>query len=86
MVEGVFRLQNTAYFRVDIGRGYKVVPLKQFGKEDILDAPRPIINEDVRVRALGWQKEGTTPLWKIEQSAPLPFTLLSVATQIKVND
>ena len=26
------------------------------------------------------------PLWRIEQSAALPFTLLSVMTEVKLND
>ncbi len=86
LVEGIFRLQNTAALRLDVGRGLQDIALKQFGEEQILDAASPIVNEDVRVRSLGWQKDGMTPLWQIEQSSPLPFTLLSVSTEIKVND
>ena len=28
---------------------------------------------------------GTEPLWRIEQDTPLPFTLLSVSTEININ-
>ncbi len=86
MIEGIFRLQNTAALRLDVGRGLSDIALRDFDETPILDAPTPLINGDIRVRALGWQEEGTKPLWRIEQSTPLPFTLLSVATQLKVND
>ena len=39
-----------------------------------------------RLRSLGWVRDQTQPLWRVEQSAPLPFTLLSVTTELKVND
>lgn len=86
LVEAIFRLEETAALRLDVGRGLKDVALKQFGEDPILDAPAPLISSDVKVRALGWQADGADPLWKIEQSVPLPFTLLSVTTELKVND
>ncbi len=39
-----------------------------------------------RNRALGWKATGTEPLWQIAQDTPYPFTLLSVTTEIMVND
>lgn len=86
LVEGLFRLKDTAALRLDIGRGLKDIPLKQFGEDDILDAPNPLVSGDIKVRSLGWQKNGIDPLWRIEQDAPLPFELLSVITEVKVND
>ncbi len=86
LVEAIFRLKDTASLRLDVGRGLKDVSLKDFGDTITLDEPIPLVSGDVRVRSLGWQKEGVSPLWRIEQSLPLPFTLLSVATEIKVND
>ncbi|MCB1556562.1 MAG: hypothetical protein KDJ15_04525 [Alphaproteobacteria bacterium] len=86
LVEGVFRIEDTAALRLDVGRGAKDVSLRQLGEDDILDAPAPLTTGDIRVRGLGWQADGTDPLWRIEQSTPLPFTLLSVTTELKVND
>ncbi len=86
LVEAIFRLKDTASLRLDVGRGLKDVSLKDFGDTITLGDPNPLVSGDVRVRSLGWQKQGVTPLWRIEQSLPLPFTLLSVATEIKVND
>lgn len=86
MVEGVFRLKDTQALRLDIGRGLKDISLKQIGEDPILDAPPPSISGDIKVRALGWQPDGEDALWRIEQSIPYPFTLLSVTTELKIND
>lgn len=86
LVEGIFRLQNTSALRMDLGRGLQNIALNQFGEDPILDGEVLVVSGDIRVRALGWQKDGTQPLWRIEQTAPLPFELLSVFTEIKVND
>lgn len=86
MIEGIFRLQDTAALKLDVGRGINDVALRQLGEDPILDAPLPLVSSDIRVRALGWQADGQNALWRIEQDVPLPFTLLSVTTEIKVND
>lgn len=69
-----------------MGRGLSDIALRQLGEDEILDAPPPLVSGDIRVRALGWQNDPTSPLWRIEQDVPLAFTLLSVTTEIKVND
>lgn len=86
LVEALFRIEQTAALRLDVGRGLKDVALRQLGEDPVLDAPPPLVSGDIRVRALGWQADGTKPLWRIEQAVPLPFTLLSVTTELKVND
>jgi hypothetical protein len=86
LVEGLFRIKDTAALRLDVGRGLNDIALRQLGEDEILDQPPPLVTGDIRVRALGWLPNGTTPLWRIEQNAPLPFTLLSVLTELKVND
>tara|TARA_R110001592_G_scaffold27763_21_gene102868 strand:- start:9163 stop:11160 length:1998 start_codon:yes stop_codon:yes gene_type:complete len=86
LIEAIFRVKDTASLRLDVGRGLKDVSLRDFGDVITLDQPNPLVSGDVRVRALGWQKDGVSPLWRIEQNLPLPFTLLSVASEIKVND
>lgn len=86
LIEGIFRLKDTAALRLDIGRGLNDISLKQFGEDEILDAPLPLESGDIRVRSIGWRDDATKPLWRIEQSTPLPFTLLSVTTELKVND
>ena len=78
------RLQDTAALRLDTGRGFTNVPFKTFGNT-LLDTPPQPFTGDKKVRALGWRRDGTQPLWRIEQSTPLPFTLLSVTTEININ-
>ncbi|MBK9584403.1 MAG: hypothetical protein KA099_03045 [Alphaproteobacteria bacterium] len=86
LVRGIFRVKDTSALRLDTGQGLKDISLRQFGEEEILDEPTPLVSGDIKIRALGWQKDGTKPLWRIEQSAPLPFELLSVITELKVNE
>lgn len=86
LVEGIFRLRDTAALKLDVGRGVKDVLVKEIGTGQILDTPNPLVSGDIRIRSLGWQQDGTQPLWRLEQDTPLPFTLLSVSTEIKVND
>ena len=79
------RLQETAALRLDTGRGPVDVPFRRFGA-GVLDAPAPTFTGDKTVRAAGWRASGVAPLWRVEQDTPLPFTLLSVATEISAND
>ena len=85
LVEGVFRVEDTAALSLDIGRGLADVPLRDFDNP-ILDQPIEPVSRDIIVKAYGWRKDQTQPLWRIEQDHPLPFTLLSVTTELKVND
>jgi len=84
LVEAVFRIERTAFLSVDIGRGLRDIALRDTGTE--LDSPPPEISSDIRVRAFGWHRDGTQSLWRIEQAAPLPFTLLSVATDTRISE
>jgi len=86
LIEALFRVQNTQALKVDTGRGLKDIPLRQLSEDTILDSPSPKVSGDISVRALGWKKDTATPLWRIEQSVPLPFTLLSVITEVNVNE
>lgn len=86
LVEVGFRLEDTAALRVDLGQGPYDLPLHRFGPQPAEGEPPPPVSGDRRLRALGWRRDIDRPLWRIEQDAPLPFTLLSVTTSLKVND
>lgn len=83
-VEITFRLHNSAALRLDAGSGFIDAPFKRFG-ENVLDAPPPSFTGDKAVRVLGWKKDAVESLWRIRQDTPLPFTLLAVMTEIKLN-
>ena len=84
LVSGTFRLKDASALRLDTGRGFVDVPFREFG-DSLLDAPPIVFSGDRTVRAFGWRRDGTQPLWKIEHDAPLPFTLLSVTEEVSVN-
>lgn len=84
LVSATFRLFETSALRLNAGRGFSLVPFKGFGG-DVLDAPPKAFSGDKTVRAFGWRRDATEPLWQIEQDAPLPFTLLSVLTEVSAN-
>ena len=86
LVEGIFRLEETSAFTLDVGRGLQDVPLRDFDEAVILDAAPPVVSRDISIRAYGWVQDMTQSLWRVEQTAPLPFTLLSVTTEMKIND
>jgi len=86
LVSANFRLLGTRALRVDTGRGARDIPFKRFGTTGVLDSGPAPFTGDVTVRALGWQRGGTAPLWRIEQEAPLPCTILAVSTLIKAGD
>ncbi|OHC74838.1 MAG: hypothetical protein A3G18_10375 [Rhodospirillales bacterium RIFCSPLOWO2_12_FULL_58_28] len=83
-VEITFRLHDSSALRLDAGSGFIDVPFKRFG-ENVLDAPPQAFTGDKAVRVLGWKKDAVESIWRIQQDAPLPFTLLAVMTEIKLN-
>jgi len=85
LVEATFRIKDTAALTLDVGRGLKDISLRQIGEVSLLNAPPPKITGDIKVRAYGWKNDTSKPLWRIEQSLPLPFALLSVHTEIIAN-
>ena len=74
----ILRVLETSSLRIDTGSGSR----------DLLfptsSSPTPFTG-DQTLRALGWRRGASEPPWRIEQSTPLPFTLLSATTELKVN-
>jgi hypothetical protein len=86
LIEAAFRLLDTRQMRIDTGGGAVDVPFRRFAAGSALDQPVAGFTGEKRVRALGWKRAGIDALWRIELPAPLPFTLLSVTHELKVND
>jgi hypothetical protein len=86
LIRATFRLSETEALWVDTGDGPRGEPFIALGGGAVLDqAPTPVTG-DLSVRSLGWQRDIMTPLWRIAQDAPLPCTVLSVTTEVKVTD
>ncbi len=85
LVSATFRLLGTAALSVDLGRGARPVPFRRLDSA-LLDAPPAPFTGDVTLRGLGWRRDSLAPLWRVEDDAPLPLTLLSVTTETRTND
>ncbi|HEX5079180.1 MAG TPA: hypothetical protein VFV80_08515 [Geminicoccaceae bacterium] len=78
------RLLATQNLCIDTGGGLRDLPLHAVGEGPTDRSPAPFTG-DRSVRALGWRRGAAQPPWRIEQAAPLPCTLLSATTEVKVN-
>jgi hypothetical protein len=85
LVAVTFRLLETGALAVDLGRGVQPVPFRRLGTP-LLGAAPALFTGDVRLRAVGWQRDARTPLWRIADDTPLPMTLLSVTTEMRMTD
>ena len=75
-----FRVLETAALSADLGDGARpVLPAPA-------NANTPGFTGDVALRAMGWRRGMGRPPWRVVQDDPLPATILSVTTEIKVND
>lgn len=83
-VSFTFRIKDTAALRLDTGRGFKDISFRKLG-QNLLDAAVPVFTGDKKIRTLGWRRDGVDRMWRIEDDAPMPFTLLSVTSEISVN-
>jgi hypothetical protein len=78
------RLLATQSLHIDTGGGLRELPLRTLGESPMDRSPAPFTG-DRSVRALGWRRGAEQPPWRIEQTTPLPCTLLSATTEVKVN-
>ena len=85
LVEAQYRLQNTFALRLDIGMGLRDMSLRRNLNQTTIGSAPPRFDGDLTVRGIGWAKDLTRPLWRIEGDAPLPFTLLAVSAVININ-
>jgi hypothetical protein len=83
-VRVTLRLFETQSLRIDTGDGLHEVVLNTVGGGPVDRTPSPFTG-DLALRALGWRRGAEQPPWRIEQDTPLPCTLLSATTEVKVN-
>lgn len=86
VVEATFRLHETGALVCDLGAGLTPVPFRRVGVSEGFDSPPPNFSGDKHIRALGWRRSGIDAPWRIDQDVPLPCTVLSVTTEIKVTN
>jgi hypothetical protein len=78
------RLFETRSVRIDTGSGLKDLPLHRIGHGPKDRSPSPFTG-DMAVRAMRWRRGSKLPPWRVEQETPLPCTILSATTEVKVN-
>lgn len=78
------RFLETAALYLDTGRGLVDIPFRRFRGGSLEEHARPFTGE-VTVRAYGWRADASSGLWRIVQSEPLSFTLLSVAIELSAS-
>lgn len=86
LISATFRLFETKALMVDTGKGAKPIPFKRLGDLATLDAEPQSFTGEVKLRAVGWRRNSTEPLWAVRQSDPLPMTVLSVTTETKASE
>jgi hypothetical protein len=86
LIRATFRLRDTSALWVDTGAGPRAQPFQALGSHAVLDQPPTPVTGDLSIRALGWQRDPMVPLWRVVQDAPLPCTVLSVTSEVKVTD
>ncbi|MBP5534843.1 MAG: hypothetical protein J6Y03_05000 [Alphaproteobacteria bacterium] len=86
LIEVRFKIIDTASLKLDIGNGYTEFLVKKMNNGYILDAVKEKQTQDVCIHALGWVRNCTTPLWKIESDIPLPCKIVSVTCIMKVSE
>ena len=86
LIQARFRVVRTQSVEVDVGNGLQEVMISKFSGDFKLDTDKPPETKDVCVRALGWVRDGMTPLWRIESDKPKPCKVISVTTEMKVSD
>ena len=85
LVAVTLRLLDTPALSVDLGRGAQPLSFRRLDTA-VLDAPPAPFTGDVTLRGLGWRRDRLRPVWRIEGDVPLPMTLLSVTTEIRITD
>lgn len=86
LVKLLFRMMQSRALTVDTGNGLRDIPLQRFSHQTPLDQQPENYSGDVSVNAFGWTQDGTQSLWRIEQTTPLPCTILGATMELKVND
>ncbi len=83
LIRAVFRVVDTETLEVDAGEGPRQEMTQPLGLYQLDTTPQPQ-TRDVVVRALGWRRIPTEPLWQIVGGLPKPFQLVSVTSDIQI--
>lgn len=86
LIEARFRVVNTQSLEVDVGSGLTQTIVSRFSEDFKLDQVLQPQTNDVCIHALGWIRDGMTPLWRVQSDLPRPCKIVSVTTEMKVSE
>ncbi len=79
------KVVDTSSLCLDIGNGFDEFLVKKLNNNYILDGITEKQTCDVCVHALGWVRDGVTPLWKLQSDTPQTCKIVSVTSIMKVS-
>lgn len=83
LVKATLRVVDTISVEMDTGSGLTQVMTRPLGGYRLNTVPTPK-TADLTVRALGWSRSPTAPLWIIQGDLPRAFKLVSVTSDIQI--
>ena len=86
LIEVRFKVLKTQSLRVNVGNGYEEYIVSPLNEMYILDSPVSDKTKDVCIHALGWVRDGVSPLWQIESDAPERCKIVSVTSIMKESE
>ncbi len=86
LVEARFKVVNTLSLCVDVGCGVAEHLIKKFNAGYVLDSSDQAQTTDIVIHALGWVRNGVSPLWQVISDAPKKCQIVSVTSVMKVSE
>ncbi len=83
LIKACFRVIDTNTLEIDTGSGVHQEMPYALGRYRLNSAVKNQ-TADIVVRALGWNRSPTTPLWRIIGDLPKPFKIVSVTQDLKI--
>ena len=86
LVEVSFKVVDTMSLFLDVGNGYNEFMVRKINDSYMLDRVAKEQTCNVKIRALGWVRDGVSPLWKIKSDKPQACKIVSVTSLMKVSE
>lgn len=83
LIKACFRIIESNSLEIDTGTGVRQEMPYSFGAYRLDETVLPQTT-DIIVRSLGWNRNPTTPLWRIISEMPKSFKLVSVTQDLKI--
>ena len=86
LIKVSFRVVDTYALEADVGNGLFEYIVPDISNKFVFDAPPEAQTRDICIRALGWCRNGMTPLWQVRSDVPRPCKIVSISCEMKVSE